>query len=274
MQALNLGGLPLAYGTAGDHGPPIVFVAGAAFPGGSWRCQTDPLAADHRVAWFDHRGVGRTPLGDDPITITRMAQDALALADHLGWRRPTYVGHSMGGRVIRRLALDHPDRVARLVLITSVYRRVMPPPLTLWPIMARYPLWASARRQAVLDQTFTRRYQDTVGRDALAARLESLLGMPPEAFPRALPWHQVRAMRRDRETDHRLAELDVPTLVIGATHDKVLPPSNAAKLAGAISGARLEVLADCGHGLIIERADDVNALIRGFVADDGAPHPR
>lgn len=251
---------------AGEAGPRLLLVQGAAFPGEAWRPQFEALAAGHRVAWFDHRGIGRSPMGSGAVTIGGMAADGFAVLDALGWGDAVVVGHSMGGRVARRMALEAPERVAGLVLIASVFRRVMPPPLTMLPIMLRYPLWAGARRQAVLDQTFSRAWQAAVGRAAAAARLEALLGVPLEDFPRRVPWHQVNAMRRDRETEVRIGEITAPTLVIGAEGDKVLSPANSRALAGAIGGARLEMLRGCGHGLTIERADDVNALIAGFVA--------
>jgi len=250
---------------AGEAGPRLLLVQGAGFPGEAWRPQFEALAVGHRVAWFDHRGIGRSPMGSGAVSIAGMAADGFAVLDAMGWADAVVVGHSMGGRVARRMAIEAPGRVRGLVLIASVFRRVMPPPLSMLPIMLRYPLWAGARRQAVLDQTFSRAWQAEVGREAAAARLEALLGVPLEDFPRRVPWHQVNAMRRDGETEGRIGEIRAPTLVIGAEGDKVLSPKNSGALADAIAGARRVMLRGCGHGLTIERADEVNGLIRGFV---------
>lgn len=266
MAVIDRGSTALWYDRAGETGPRVLLVQGAGFPGEAWRPQIEGLAGSHQVAWYDARGVGKTPMGSAPITIAGMAEDAAAVLDALGWSDAVLVAHSMGGRVSRRLALEHPERVRGLVMITSVYRRVVPPPLTMLPIVLRYPLWRSQRRWAMLAQTFSRGWIDATGAEAAAARLEALLDMPLEDFPRRAPWHQIRAMRADRETEARIGEITTPALVIGADADRVLSPSNSPAIAAALPGAKLVMLSGCGHGLTIERADEINTLVAGFVA--------
>ncbi|MCA9625715.1 MAG: alpha/beta fold hydrolase, partial [Myxococcales bacterium] len=86
----------LAYDTAGERWPAILLVQGAAFVGEGWRPQIDDLARDHRVAWLDNRGIGGSAPFAGPVSVEAMADDCLALLDHLGWTTAHLVGHSLG----------------------------------------------------------------------------------------------------------------------------------------------------------------------------------
>ncbi len=78
----------------------------------------DLSRAGYRVIAFDHRGHGRSSSSYDPADYTpsKMAEDAAALLDHLGIGRAHVMGYSMGARVATFMALDHPERVATLIL--------------------------------------------------------------------------------------------------------------------------------------------------------------
>lgn len=77
------------------------------------------FARSHRVVAFDNRGAGRTGKPDAPCTIGLMAADTAALMDALSPERVSVLGISMGGRIALELALSHPDRVGRLVLVST-----------------------------------------------------------------------------------------------------------------------------------------------------------
>lgn len=104
------------------HGPRKVMVFGGAFGhGGDWAAfcaGIDPQAATY--VFFDYRGYGRARERAGAFTFSEAAQDALRLADDLGWGRFCVVGHSMGGIAIQRLLLAAPGRIARMVAIGAV----------------------------------------------------------------------------------------------------------------------------------------------------------
>src|SRR5688572_32542289 len=89
-----------------------------AFPLGMamWDAQADALAARFLVVRFDARGFGGTPPGDGLLTMERIADDAIALLDHLGLSKVTVCGLSMGGYAAFALVRRHPERVKALVL--------------------------------------------------------------------------------------------------------------------------------------------------------------
>lgn len=77
---------------------------------------TDGLAAEHDVILFDNAGVAGSG-GETPGTVAEMARDALAFCDALGLKQVNVVGFSLGGMIAQQLALDRPDRVARMILL-------------------------------------------------------------------------------------------------------------------------------------------------------------
>lgn len=98
---------------------PLMLVAGPASDSQSWLPVLSRLAATRTVILLNNRGCGRTTPQDIANSIHRIAEDCVALADHLGIDRFDLVGHSMGGFVAIDCALHHPRRVACLVLANS-----------------------------------------------------------------------------------------------------------------------------------------------------------
>ena len=86
-----------------------------------WGPMVDALDGDaFRYAFMDYRGYGRRKGSGGPYTIAQIAEDAIALADSLGWERFSLVGHSMGGSAMQHVLADAPDRVEAMVGITPV----------------------------------------------------------------------------------------------------------------------------------------------------------
>ncbi len=247
-------------------GPPLLIVNGYAATGADW----DPmllgkLARRHTVICPDNRGLGRSDLGAGPLTVKRMAEDALRVVDALGLERAAVAGWSMGGFVAQQLAASHPDRVERLVLLATD------------PGGPGAKLGAPAQMARLFDHGGTPREQ--------ASRLISLLFPPPVAervdaqFGAAVASaraalsevalaDQEAAMAKwyEEPAESRLAAIVAPTLVMAGELDVVIPPANSRALAGAIGAARLETYAGAGHGFIAQDAPAVAGAIADFLA--------
>src|SRR5207302_3419046 len=83
----------------------------------------DFLAARHRVIGADLQSHGRSPVADRPMRFETMADDIAALIKELQLERPAIMGFSLGGAVALRTAIQHPDLVSRLVLVSTVFKR-------------------------------------------------------------------------------------------------------------------------------------------------------
>ena len=107
----------IAYDVHGDSGSNVLMIMGLGMRGDVWAPQITALQQAHRVATFDHRGLGGSESSDTPLwTMKDMARDAARVMDDLGWERAHLVGVSMGGMVAQEVVARRPDLVSRLVL--------------------------------------------------------------------------------------------------------------------------------------------------------------
>jgi len=116
MPRLAVGTIQLHYDLQGN-GEPLLLIMGFGLSSASWRPEfLAGLAPTFRVITFDNRGTGRSDQPDNPVSIALLADDAAALLDTLGIARAHVLGVSMGGSVAQEFALNHPQRLAGLVL--------------------------------------------------------------------------------------------------------------------------------------------------------------
>ena len=109
----------------GGSGPPVLMLHGAPQSLITWRLIAGDLAKDHTLVMCDLRGYGDSSKpADSPDHSSQskrpMALDGVEVMEHLGYRQFNVVGHDRGGRVGRRMALDHQDRVQKLVVMDIV----------------------------------------------------------------------------------------------------------------------------------------------------------
>jgi pimeloyl-ACP methyl ester carboxylesterase len=255
-------GCHLAYEISGV-GPPAIFIQGVGVHGGGWIPQIRTLAEHYECLSFDNRGLGRSqPLGAR-LTIQQMAQDTLALMDVQGWKSAHLVGHSMGGLIALHIALSARERVRTLSMLCSFARgrdtmRLSPAMLSTW---LRTTIGSKPqRRKAFLEIVMPPSALAGSDHASLASELAPIFGhdlahQPPVATK------QLSAMVRYDATP-RLAELaGLPSLVLSAAHDRIAPPRIGRAVAASIPGARFVEIPDASHGVTIQRADRINALL-------------
>ena len=107
--------LNLACETTGS-GPPLVVLHGLFGSSGNWHGIARALSEAHTVHCVDLRNHGASPWADS-MAYAEMADDVLHLVDRLGLKRAAVMGHSMGGKTAMALALRHPRRVSRLIVV-------------------------------------------------------------------------------------------------------------------------------------------------------------
>lgn len=263
MPHADINGQRLYYEEAGD-GEPLVLVMGLGADHLSWVPQVQELSKRFRVVSFDNRDVGQSSYADAPYEITDMAADTLALADELGLDRFHLVGVSMGGTIGQELTLANPERVRTLTLCVT-WGGQGP-----WgEEMSR--VWGSqvvrSSREEHVSNLMLRCFSEEFFQNPRAVRFmrQMMLANPhpqePEAFVR-----QLEACGR-HETRDRLASLDLPVHVIAAQHDILVPAWKSKELAERIPGARLSVIERAPHMVNLERADEFNALVLGFIEE-------
>lgn len=266
-------GARIAVHTAGDGGPPVFLVQGTGVAGEGWRPQIDALAGDHRVAWFDGRGLGESTWNGARFDAQTLVDDALAALASLDWPPATVVGHSLGGVLALQLALDAPERVAGLGLWSTFLTGaavVGMNPAKLWTSIRMNLGFAASRRRAALELVFPEAHLAGQDPDALFDRMSAMFGRPLHtATP--IVWAQLRAIRA-LDPRPRLAELTVPARVFTGAEDIVAPVAGNRALAEAL-GAPLTVIDGTGHALPVQRPDLAEAELRALVAASTGTRP-
>lgn len=268
MPTLTRPDVPLSYEVIGQ-GVPLVFIQGIGVAGSGWRPQIDALQDTFTCLSFDNRGLRNSTPCKGAVTVEAMAEDTLALMDHLGWDGAHVVGHSMGGPTAVQLALNHPTRVRSLSLMCTFARGSDGAKLTAWVLWMtlRTRIGTRAmRRRAFLEMLYPPAYLATQDQDALAAKIAPVIGRDLAVQPPIL-MKQLQALSR-HDVYGRLGELaNIPTWVISGAHDKIARPDSGRGLAEAIPGAIFEVVEDASHGLPIHLVDRVNTKLRDFLTD-------
>ncbi len=229
--------------------PPLILIHGAGGDHLHWPPELRKIAGESVLA-LDLPGHGRSE-GPGRGSIEDYASDVIEFLDALGLTRAVLGGHSMGGAIAQVMTLDHPERVAGLVLIgTGAKLRVAPALLDV--ILTDF----EAVLALMADWAF--------GPDAPAELKELGTKAMGETEPAVLHGDFTACDLFDIRD--RLAEIQVPTLVIGGTDDKMTPLRFSRYLAERISGARLEVLEGAGHMMALEQPAAVAAAVTQFLS--------
>src|SRR4029079_15459247 len=116
---VHVGDIDVAYKIFGK-GNPILLISGSGNVMDVWPTHfLKELALNHTVIVFDNRGVGNTTTGIKPFSIQQFANDTVGLLDALNIQKGDVLGYSLGSFIAQQLAVTHPDKVNRLVLIAT-----------------------------------------------------------------------------------------------------------------------------------------------------------
>jgi 3-oxoadipate enol-lactonase len=187
-----------------------------------------PLAEDRTVVAVDNRGAGLSDKPNEPYTIDLMAADAIAVLDATGIDRASILGYSMGGRIALRVALAHPERVNKLVLIATGARTI--------------PTWR---------------------RNMLFA-ISPYIPIGPKPRQPVFAFRRQRAASQSFDTREQLEEVRTPTLILHGRTDRISPPKLAQELHDGIPGSRLQWY-DGGHITPILKPRTIAEAVRAFL---------
>ncbi len=250
----------LAYDVRGT-GVPVLLIQGLGYGRGGWGPLPALLAADHMVVTFDNRGFGDSEKPAGPYTTPLLAADALAVLDAAGLERAHVVGASLGGMVAQELALAHPQRVDKLVLVCTT-----PGGAGAFPMPERtVALFAQAQTLDPLD-ALRRFVVNSLSSRARKQLVEDVFAYRVAHPPDADGWQAQLAAGTSHDALARIGNLRMPTLVVHGTEDHVVDHRNALLLAERIPGARLELVEGAGHLLFWEDAERIGSLVTEFLA--------
>ena len=244
------------------EGPDVLLIAGLGDPVEAWQFQLDALPDRYRVTAFDNRGMGRSTLPDGPYSVRTMAEDAAAVLGALDVRAAHVAGFSGGSIIAQELALNHPELVRSLVLVSTWARldRALYTLLDLLRWLADEALSERSFLEWFYVWVYTRRAHDD---GTVAQIIHDVEAFPHKPSPEALKY-MIDAYVSHEGTADRLGEIHVPTLVIAGAQDIMTPPALGRVVAEGIPGARFEVLDTEAHQPFQEVPEAFNALVRAF----------
>jgi pimeloyl-ACP methyl ester carboxylesterase len=265
LAKIQVDGAQIGYRRIGN-GQPLLVLNGFAATSADWDPSfIDRLASSNELILVDHRGIGSSTDDGKPFDIAQLASDAAHVIETLGFERGSVLGWSMGGFIAQTLALQHPDRVNKLILLSTD------------PGGAQADLASTAVWSQLIDMSGTPREQ--------ARRLLSLLFPSGVAESLYREFGDIVAAARARLSPDlvsrqatamdawhrngvgsRLREICAPVLIATGTEDVVIPPSNALKLVNDIPGAWLAQFPGGGHAFMAQYPRPLADLINGFLA--------
>jgi pimeloyl-ACP methyl ester carboxylesterase len=255
-------GATLSYVARGDAaGAPLVLLHGYTDSCTSFAPLVPLLPAGLRVLAPDQRGHGASSKDLASYTMADFAADVVAFLDALGIERATLVGHSLGGHIAQRVAIEHPERVDRLVLIGAMASLDHPGAVA----------FAEEVRRLVdpIDPGFVRDFQ----RSTVFASVPDAFMDEAVAASLAVParvWRAVAASFVKQDLTDRLGRIAAPTLILWGEHDTYFPRSDQEKLDRLVPDSTLHVLPGAGHSPHWEQPERVAELLAGFLRGAGA----
>ncbi len=239
-QLVRVGDISIYYEIHGT-GTPLVLIGGLGADLTMLAAITAELAENHQVLTFDNRGAGRSEQPDQPYTIAQMANDTAGLMDALNLSRADIMGFSMGGRIALELALSRPERVRRLVLVSTSARRrrqitMSAPMRVMWLLR-----WIPALRKRYPQSNAAHRHQ--------------------------------RQATLDYDASDRLEALRVPALILHGRRDRTVPVELARELRAQIPAAQLALFPGGHMFFLFGQRHDALRRVEHFLAEHWSPPP-
>jgi pimeloyl-ACP methyl ester carboxylesterase len=253
----EVNGTRLYYETAGE-GPAIVLVHGGLVDSRLWDDQMKTFSKHHRVVRYDLRGFGRSAAAPEPFS---HVEDLRALMDYLKIERASVVGLSLGGIIVSDFALEHPERVERLVLVGAGLRGDKQPPDK-----------AAMKAYEAASKGIAEEFVNVTMKSGLYAAVRE--GTPAYARLRQMMLENFKAVSTLRpgflqypvpETIERLGSIRAPTLVVIGGEDAQSLKNVADTLTAGIPGARKVVIPAASHHPPVERPKEFNKAVLSFL---------
>ena len=257
---LNVGDTSLAFREYGS-GFPLIMVNGVVATMDTWNPRVlQRLAERYRVIVFNYRSAGHAGSPEKTCTIPRFARDVVQIMDGLGIARAHVLGFSMGASVAQELALAHPDRVAKLILVAGTCggREAVATPDAIWDKLldrSGSPLDVADRMFSLI---FPAGWLGSHDPWSYCPDVREATGPEDAAC-------QVRAFRSWPGSYDRLHRIRSPTLVLAGLEDGVIDPENSGIISRQIPGAELVTFPGAGHGLMYQIPDRFCDAVMGFL---------
>ena len=266
-KTIDAGGVKTNYHDIGE-GRPVILIHGSG-PGvtawANWRLNLPTLSQHVRASAPDMLGFGYTERPADGVyNMTRWRGHLMELADALEFQEFDIIGNSFGGALALSMAVHHPDRVRRMVLMGAAG-------LEFELTDALDKVWGyepSVKAMRAMLDIFA--YDNSLVSDELAEMRYRASIQPGfhEAFSAMFPAPRQQHITALATPEEEIAKIACPTLILHGREDRVLPMSNSLRLFDLIKTSEVHLFGKCGHWTQIEHKDRFNLLVSDFLTRD------
>jgi len=214
-------------------GQPLLFLNGSGSTIEAVSLLVDYFAKTFTVGIHDQRGLGKTSIPEGPYSMTQYAADAIALADHLGWKSFNVLGISFGGMVAQELAATFPDRVNRMVLCCTSAGGEGGSSYPLHEVALLDPELKAETTLRLSDTRFNEQWFVEHPEDEMYRRRAVATSDAEKRLGELL---QLGA-RRHHDVWNRLSNVTAQVLVASGIFDGIAPPANGQAIASRIASS-------------------------------------
>ncbi len=273
-QYADVNGIRICYELAGE-GEPLLLVHGFGSKKESWIAQFPVLSKHFKVIRFDNRGAGKSDRPKGVYTMEVFADDIKGLMDYLGIEKANIAGWSLGGMIVQNMVLKYPERIKKMILINTnygfpdengplVYKNMRLEEEKQKKIDHVKAFWDGARSgyyikfRKEMEANPSKKWYGLWSAEDL---IEESIVDPPTAEDIEV---QASALK-SHETFDRLKSIKSPTLILTASHDRLIPKSTMEEIHEQIPNSKFIIIDKAGHSSPLEKAPEVNQAIIDFL---------
>jgi pimeloyl-ACP methyl ester carboxylesterase len=280
VEKVHVGDIDVGYKMFGK-GEPILLIQGLGGSMDSWKPSIlKELSSNHTVIIFDNRGVGNTTAGTKQFSIQQFANDTVGLLDGLKIQKANVLGFSMGSFIAQQLAVTHPEKLNRLLLIGSTCGGKESIPQSPENLKLAEKITSSIVNNTPIEpQEMNTILSWSYGPTWIKLHPNLLETIPTNAkdlVPSNIPLNAYmqhsNAVNEWKSTNwsgvcSQLTKISQPTLVITGTEDLAIPgPANSIIIAGKIPGAWLVQIPAAGHAVMDQYPDEISKILQTFLS--------
>ena len=234
-------------------GEPIIFSYGWLDDYSVWNYQIEPFAKNYQVIIYDHRGHGKSDKPKGNYSIGTLSNDLHSVIQSLNLDRVNLVGFSMGGMAALIFTLKHPSKVSKLVLVGTTAKMS-------WPMhFLQFLTYILPYRTILAIVSRAKCYRPSL--QTVDNNMSRAMQVPKDIA------YKCMAEINKYDIRNRLSKIEVPTLIIIGEKDRPNFKGNQ-HLNREIKGSKLEIIANTGHTVMIEKPNEFNQLVQQFIAEE------
>ncbi|MEW5958706.1 MAG: alpha/beta hydrolase [Chloroflexota bacterium] len=223
------------------EGEPLILLHGGLGNSDYWENQIAPFSEKYKVIAVDSRGHGRSTVSEQPIDYSLMASDVLTLMDYLGLEKANLVGWSDGGIIGLDLAINHPERLNKVVAYGANYNTSG----------VRADIGENEKFNAYIEKTvedYQKLSPDPSRWEAFLENISTMWATEPDFTP------------------EQLGRITVPLLVLDGEEEEAIITEHTVEMAGLIPTAELILIPGTGHFAMWEKPEEFNQIILDYLA--------